>query len=764
MQDKSLMTTHSLLVTSAIIIIAIVFIEDLLIPLGVAAGVPYVIAILIVYWLHDTRATVLTAVLCSLLVMTGLYVSPEGGDLWQVILNRLLAILAIWVTTGLSLSSEKGRQKLRISEQHSRAIMENAVDGIITIDEMGTLESFNPAAERLFGYSKDEVIGNNIKMLMPEHYHSEHDQYLDNYRRTGVKKIIGIGQEAEAQHKDGTTFPIELALSKAQADKGRLFTGIVRDITERKEFEAKLKMAKEKAESANIAKSRFLASMSHELRTPLNAVIGYSELLEEVAAEEEQQAYLSDLQKINAAGRHLLGLINDILDLSKIESGRMELFVEPFIVTELLDTVIETATPLIAKRGNQLVIERPNELGEMEADQTKLRQILFNLLSNAAKFTEGGDIVLAVNRETVDGWDWLEFVVSDSGIGMNDEQLGRLFEEFGQADPSTTSKYGGAGLGLSISRKLCQMMQGDISVKTVPDKGSRFTVRLPARFRTEARQEESADVEALQETEEGPLVLVIDDELHARDLMTRHLRKAGFQVALAVNGPEGLQLARQLKPAAITLDVMMPAMAGWQVLQALKDDPELAEIPVIIVSIVDEKHRGFALGALEYFTKPVDPKKLLMTLQRLCPSRRCHVMVVEDEQMTRDILCRALTLAGWQVDEAEHGRKALEILQEKPIDIILLDLMMPEMDGFEFIEELQKDETWQTIPIVVLTAKDLDEAERATLNNYVKTILSKNGQGVELAVRAVQKALRKDDAVAAPDSINNPLIKENLEP
>lgn len=194
--------------------------------------------------------------------------------------------------------------------------------------------------------------------------------------------------------------------------------------------------------------------MSHELRTPLNAVIGYSELLEEEAVEQGQQEYLSDLQKINAAGRHLLGLINDILDLSKIEAGRMELFVEPFKVSELLDTVIDTVTPLIAKRGNQLIIERTDELGEMEADQNKLRQILFNLLSNATKFTENGRITLTVNRETMDGRDWLTFAVSDTGIGMNDEQLSRVFEEFGQADPSTTSKYGGAGLGLTISRKV----------------------------------------------------------------------------------------------------------------------------------------------------------------------------------------------------------------------------------------------------------------------------------------------------------------------
>ncbi|HKK15462.1 MAG TPA: response regulator [Gammaproteobacteria bacterium] len=641
---------------------------------------------------------------------------------------------------------KKFEVQLKVSERRTQAILDNAVDGIITIDEQGIIESFNTSAERMFGYSKEEVTGKNIRLLMPEPYHSEHDQYLANYRHTGKRKIIGIGKEVLGQGKNGNTFPVDLAVSEVFTENGRIFTGILRDITERKRIEEQLRETKEAAEAANVAKSRFMANMSHELRTPLNAIIGYSEMLSEDAAEAGQQELMSDLNKIQASGKHLLGLINDILDLSKIEAGKLELLVEPFSVTALVNEVSEMVQPLVEKRGNILEVINNNNLEEMESDQTKLRQVLFNLLSNAAKFTSNGSITLTISNETMNDQDWLTFKVSDTGIGMDSTQLGHIFEEFKQADRSTTRDYGGTGLGLTISRKLCQMMQGDISVKSVSGEGSTFTVQVPLLLKEESvetgNQPGSSPEPYIAPNEAGPLVLVIDDELHARELMTRHLRKAGYQVALAADGREGIALARQLKPLAITLDVVMPGMDGWEVMQVLKADPDLTKIPIVMCTVIDDEEHAFSLGVAEYLTKPVDHKRLQKTLESRCPGGNCRILIVEDDTVQRQLISRELQNDGWQVFEAEHGRAAMERLREKTVDIVLLDLEMPEMDGFEFVEAIQKNPVWRDIPVVVLTGKDLTSADRSRLNGYVKTIIAKGNRGLNSVIGNIQKVLK----------------------
>jgi PAS domain S-box-containing protein len=362
------------------------------------------------------------------------------------------------------------------SEAQLRAIFRTIVDAIVVIDTEGRVLDFNPAAERIFGYRAEEVIGENVCVLMPDPDRKHHDGYIRNYLKTGQPQVIGKGREVVGLRKDGSVVPLELAVSEVNFDGRRLFTGILRDISERKQAEGALHQAKQEAEAANRAKSSFLANMSHELRTPLNAIIGYSELLHEEAVERKDTPLLDDLGRIGVAARHLLSLINEVLDLSKIEAGRIELDILEIDGCLLLAEVAETAHPMAARHGNELIIDcPPEEIGTFETDPTKLRQVLFNLLANAAKFTHDGRITVEVRRSGRA----IRFAVTDSGIGMTGEQLSRVFDEFTQAEESTGRKYGGTGLGLAISRKFCQLMGGDLTAESDPGQGSRFVVELP---------------------------------------------------------------------------------------------------------------------------------------------------------------------------------------------------------------------------------------------------------------------------------------------
>jgi|SRR5215471_2417363 len=383
--------------------------------------------------------------------------------------------------------------------------------------------------------------------------------------------------------------------------------------------------AKDAAEAANRAKSAFLANMSHELRTPLNAIIGYSEMLEEDAQAGGNTPFVSDLQKIRSAGKHLLGLINDVLDLSKVEAGKMKLFLETFDVEKVVEEVVSTAEPLMEKNGNRLRVHCAENVGQLREDVTKVRQVLLNLLSNAAKFTEKGTIILEVTREEDAAGTWVVFRVRDTGIGMTPEQLGKLFQAFTQADGSTQRKYGGTGLGLALSRKFCVMMGGDINATSEPGRGSVFTMRLPGdvenvdgeatSIHVSLRKRLSRMVPVAGKAQPAPesarrSMLVIDDDPSVCELMTRLCGKEGFEVLTAASGEEGLKLAREKLPNLITLDVVMPGMDGWSVLKTLKTDPQLSSIPVVMITISDERQRGLALGAADYLVKPVDRNQL----------------------------------------------------------------------------------------------------------------------------------------------------------
>jgi PAS domain S-box-containing protein len=613
-----------------------------------------------------------------------------------------------------------------------QAILDNAVDGIFTFNEHGTIRSFNRAAERIFGYPADGIVGRSITLLVPD---GEGGQALTS---PGQREVTG-------RRENGTTFPMDLGVGEVQQDGNRLLIGMARDITDRRRAEEELLNAKEAAEGANRAKSTFLANMSHELRTPLNAIIGYSEMLAEEARDSGNDEYVPDLEKIQRAGSHLLGLINSVLDLSKIEAGKMDLYLETFDLPAMLRDVTATIQPLIQQKGNRLVVETPDDLGEMHADVTKVRQTLFNLLSNASKFTENGTITLRAERESVGDVPWISFAVSDTGIGMSADQLGKLFQAFTQADVSTTRKYGGTGLGLVITRRFCQMMGGDITVESTENVGTTFIMRLPARVAEPVAAPGPGQAVAAAPAAGGTsgTALVVDDDPAARELLEAFFRKEGFAVAIATSGPDALRMARELRPAIITLDVMMPGMDGWAVLTQLKAEPELAEIPVIMVTIVDDRNLGYALGATDYVTKPVDRDRLAALVRKYRrQGTRDVVLLVEDDAGTRDMLRKTLEKEGWDVAEAANGRIGLEQVATSKPSLILLDLMMPEMDGFAFVAELRKSEEGRRLPIIVLTSKDITPDDRRRLTGSVELILQKGAASREHILTEIRSLLK----------------------
>jgi len=493
-------------------------------------------------------------------------------------------------------------------------------------------------------------------------------------------------------------------------------------------------------EMASQHKSQFLASMSHELRTPLNAIIGLTEMMVTNAARFGTEKAAEPLRRVQRAGTHLLGLINQVLDLSKIEAGKLELSPESVNLTPLIDEVIGTARQLAEQNKNHLVAESQENLGPLIVDPMRLRQILLNLLSNACKFTKQGEVTLHV-KKVVNGRNWIEFAVADTGIGMTPVQQAKLFEEFTQADSSTARQYGGTGLGLAITRKLARMMGGDVTVTSEPGKGSVFTVRLPGSADSKTR---SSPGSGGRHSPNADCVLVIDDDATARELIADHLKAEGFSVVTAAGGVEGLKLAKELRPTAITLDVMMPDLDGWSVLAALRQDPALADIPVIMVTIVDEHRRGIALGAAGYLTKPIDRERLHRLVARYrAAAPPTRVLLVEDDALQRERMREWLEGPQWTVREAANGREALDRLQQGKPDVILLDLMMPEMDGFAVVAALQKKADWRDIPVIVITSLDLDAKDRERLNAGVQLVLVKErfrpAELVERIRRLVQK-------------------------
>jgi len=657
-----------------------------------------------------------------------------------------------------------------ISLKEKMALLEVESNALITEKQRLTyLLAASPAIIYSFEAKKDYLptfISENIKNIlgyepseyledprfMPSHIHPDDIRRIDeewsHLFREGHHVI-----EYRFRRKDGTYCWVndELRMICDKDGEPVEIVGAMNNINARKKVEEELAIAKNLAEQANQAKSSFLANMSHELRTPMNAILGYSEMLMEEAEDLEQENFIPDLKKIHQAGTHLLALINGVLDLSKIESGKMEAFAEEINLELLIDEVSATAHPLLEKNKNSLAIERGKDLGMAYQDMTKLRQILFNLLSNAAKFTHEGTVTLHVTRTEEAGEDWLTFAVSDTGIGIGEDKIEHVFKEFAQADNSTTRDYGGTGLGLAISKRFCELLGGDLKLRSELGKGSTFTVRIPAILSgttpetspAESPQKLSdADLASIKDVEPGSTILVIDDDPEACEIIQRYLLKDGFNVVVATSGEQGLQLAHEIHPAAITLDVMMPQMDGWAVLRELKADPKLHNIPVIMLSMIDDRTRGYSLGAVDYLTKPVDRKLLQKTLSRYyCTEEICPVLLIEDDVETREIMAHGLEKAGWKVSEASNGQEALNMMADVQPRLILLDLMMPVMDGFGFLAEMRAQPEWQDIPVIVITAKDLSSEDRSRLSGCVEEVLEKNAYSREQLLKRVREAV-----------------------
>ena len=622
--------------------------------------------------------------------------------------------------------------RLRRSEERFRSLIEASAAIVWTASPDGSLHRRQTAWSRFTG--QDEAAYAGLGFL--DAIHPEDRAHTRAAWLQAVTTLEPYATEHRIRAASGAYRHMSVRAVPILEPDGTLreWVGTHTDITERKEAEAAIEAARAAAEAANAAKSQFLANMSHELRTPLSAVIGYSEMVQEELEDLGEAALIADMKKIEANARHLLGLINDVLDISKIEADRVEIYAEDFDVVTVVREVAATVEGLIAKKGNALTLTLGDELGTAHSDVTKLRQCLINLLSNAAKFTEDGRIELAVDRLGAD----LRFRIADTGIGMTPDQVGKLFERFTQADASTTRRFGGTGLGLAITRAFAEMLGGAIVVESRDGEGTTFTLTLPARY--------GGAEAALPETERDGKVtlLVIDDDAATRDLLARFLEREGFAVATAEDGQRGLERARSLRPRAVLLDVTMPQMDGWSVLRAIRADPEIGATPIVMVTVLDEQNLAFSLGATDYLQKPIDWGGLRQIVERFQPvTRGGSILVVEDEADIRGHVCAYLRREGFPVAEAENGVRALERVEAERPCLILLDLMMPELDGFGVLRALRARPDWRDVPVVVLTAKDITADDRRRLAGQADRVLAKGSTGLgELAreLRALMPA------------------------
>jgi PAS domain S-box-containing protein len=620
--------------------------------------------------------------------------------------------------------------RLQESEERTRLIIQSALDAVITIGLEGRIVEWNRQATAIFGWEREEVIGKQLSsIIIPEKYRAAHEAGLKRFAATGEGPVLNKRIEITALRRDGTEFPVELSITPLSAGKGAAFSAFLRDITERKRSEEELKRTKDSAEAANQAKSEFLANMSHELRTPLNSIIGFSTVILKSRGPQLPTQEAAYLERILDNGKHLLGLINTILDLSKIEAGKVDLNVTPVDLGALVRETLAQLEGRVVDKKVTLAADLPSRLALFPTDAEKLKQILINLVGNAIKFTEKGQVTVRVAVHP--GTDRpCRIDVIDTGLGIPKDMLGRIFDAFQQADSGMARKYEGTGLGLTISRSLSQLLGYRIEVDSEVGKGSTFSLHLvpieETRGTTARRVRPASDNEPQQDLKDK-LVLVVDDEDDSRILLRQYISDCGCRVVDAATGPEALRKARELRPDLITLDLMMPGMNGWEILRGLKADPDLMDVPVVVVSIVGRENRGTIFGAADLLNKPVSREELCAVLRRNVRPGKSKVLLVDDDESARRVMSEYLSDEQAEIATAGNGQEALDRLTSFTPDLIILDLMMPVMDGMTFLDALRRDPRYASLPVVVATAKDLTIQDVRQLEASVSVVLKKGG-------------------------------------
>ena len=628
-------------------------------------------------------------------------------------------------------------RELTAANQFLDSVIEN-IPNMIFVKDAKDLRfvRFNAAGEELLGFAREQLIGKNDFDFFPA---AEAESFTAADRETlQGRRLLDIPEETIQTHAKGTRIlhTRKIPILDAAGEPAFLL-GISEDITEDRQAQEALARAQQEAMRANRAKSEFLANMSHELRTPLNAILGFAELLiDDTTGRYEESVRRRFLGQIHHSGQHLLQLINDILDLSKVEAGQAQVHLGSVDLGTLIDDVRRTVEPLARHKSIELTTDVEPAI-PLIADAAKVKQMLLNLVSNAIKFTaSGGRIDIEARRVEMH----VEMAVTDTGIGIAHDELSRLFTEFHQVDSGPGRQQEGTGLGLVLTKRFAELHGGSVSVDSVVGRGSTFTIRLPLEAEGGTTHAPSELIPLHSEAGDSmrPLVLVVDDNPGAAEILSRHLDAGGFRMELARTGTDALRMARRLQPAAITLDILLPEIDGWEVLSRLKADEATRNIPVLVVSVIDKPALGRALGAIDYFVKPVEGKALLSRLGQYTFTSKVkdetvRVLVIDDERANLDLMETMLTPAGFGVLRASGGQEGIDMAKSQLPNLILLDLMMPEVTGFDVVEALRAEEVTRSIPIMVLTAKGLTDDDKQALNGQVAAIFQRDSvAGTEL--------------------------------